>query len=91
MLMIERGGRLLGDLPAAARWGLGILAFGGLADLVAHLGAPADSVASHAADQASAHLIVFVGMVLIVSGVVLDGVRQSRARRARGQPRKGVA
>jgi hypothetical protein len=91
MLSIESGAGALHDLPALARAGLAVMGFGGLLDLVAHVGAPVDSVASSAADQATAHLLLFVGMVLIVLGVVVDGVRLSRARRARGHPRKGVA
>ena len=90
MLTIEAVVRTARSLPTLARVGLGVLAFGGLADLVAHLGAPA-TTAGHSADQLSAHLIVFVGMVLVMAGVVVDGVRISRTRRPAGRSSKGVA
>ena len=93
MLAIERFGHSLRGLPGAVRLGLAVVGFGAFADLVTHLGVPgaAASGAAHTPDQVSAHLIVFAGMVLIVLGVVVDGARQSRARRPAGRDPKGVA
>jgi predicted cobalt transporter CbtA len=94
MLAIDRSRRLITALPAVVRVGLLVLAFGGLADVVAHVEAidhPADGH-DHGAAEVTAHLTVFVGMALIQTGVVVDGVRRSLAapHRADG-PDQGVA
>jgi hypothetical protein len=91
MLAIERVARTVLEVPLLARLGLALLAFGGLADLIAHLGAPGAMSGAPTADQVTAHLLVFAGMVLTVLGVVVDGVRLSRARRPGGRTPKGVA
>ena len=82
-------------MPLVMRLGLGVLALGVFADLVAHAGVPgaASGTAAgvHTGAQLSAHFVVFVGMVLTVLGVVVDGVQRSRARRSAGRPPKGVA
>ena len=89
MLTIETDGRSLRSLPALARAGLAVLAFGGLADLVAHLGLPAEAGHGHGftAAEVEAHLIVFAGMVLILLGVVVDGVRRAHPGRLAGDQR----
>ncbi|MCZ7538313.1 MAG: hypothetical protein FIA92_10750 [Chloroflexi bacterium] len=61
-----------------------ILVIGGLADVAAHLEAAghADDLHEHTTSELTAHLIGFVGMVVILLGVVLDGVRRTyRGRR----------
>jgi hypothetical protein len=88
MLAIERVARVALTMPLLARVGLAVLAFGGFADLVAHLGVPSGAAGPHTADQVTAHVLVFAGMVIVVLGVVADGVRLSRARRAAGVPRR---
>jgi len=79
MLAIETDGRSLRALPALARVGLAVLVFGGLADVVAHLGLPAEAGRGHGFSTAEveAHVVVFVGVVLILLGVVIDGVRRA--------------
>ena len=49
-----------------ARFGLLLLAFGLFADLLFH---------ASGADGYPAHLLVFVGMLLVVGGVVYQGLR----------------
>lgn len=84
MLVIERLRSEVRSFPLLTRIGVAILVLGGLADVVAHLEAAghADHLHDHTASELAAHLIVFVGMVVILLGVVLDGVRRTH----RGQP-----
>ena len=91
-----RTGRGFGSLPLLVRIGLVALVLGGIADVVAHfgvgVGAPnAGHSAGHTADEIAAHLQVFVGMVLILLGVVADGVRQTRLGPRASNSRKGVS
>ena len=69
-------------LPTVVRLGLAVIVFGAVADLVTHLSfADAAELGGHTPAQLSAHAIVFAGMVLVLAGVVVDGVRQSMIRR----------
>jgi hypothetical protein len=70
---------------------MAILAIGGLADVVAHLEVAGHTGHGHehTASELSAHLIGFVGMVVILLGVVLDGVRQAYLGRAVGDSSRG--
>ncbi len=79
-------------MPIVSRVGLAVLLLGGLADLAAHLAvfgelAGHDHVFSPA--EASAHLVVFAGMAIVLVGVVLDGVRRSRPGRSAGKHNQG--
>jgi hypothetical protein len=78
MLTLERIRTELHSLPLLVHMGLAILVIGGLADVVAHLevAGHAGPAHDHTASELSAHLIGFVGMVVILLGVVMDGVRQ---------------
>jgi hypothetical protein len=67
--------------PALARFGLAVMALGLLLDFVEH------DLVSHVNEQAvvgfpwsehAAHLVVLVGMVLVLVGIVRDGVRIGR-------------
>ena len=79
MLALERR---LRALPLVIRLGMVVIAFGGFADLVTHLSfADAAEPGGHTPAQLSAHVIAFAGMVLVLAGVVVDGVRQSMVRR----------
>jgi hypothetical protein len=79
MLALERH---LRALPLVIRLGVVVIAFGGCADLVTHLSfADAAEPGGHTTAQLSAHAIAFAGMVLVLAGVVVDGVRQSMVRR----------
>ena len=80
MLTLEGTTRTAQPLPVAAKLGLAVLVFGVLEDLVAHsLGGPAGG-GGHTDAQLLGHFIVFVGMVLILLGVVVSGARQAMAR-----------
>jgi hypothetical protein len=64
------------------------MAIAGVADVIAHLEAPSDGhLHAHTASEAAAHLMGFVSMIVIFLGVVVDGARQGRDRRA-GAARK---
>ena len=85
----------VGAIPLLARIGLVVLVFGGFADLTAHVaafgpaagtGGTADHTGGHTPDEVAAHVVVFVGMVVILLGVVVDGAKRSRlARRVGGE------
>ena len=88
MLAIETLRTDLAALPGTVRLGLGVSAIGGAADLVTHASFSAGSAGN--GTELSAHLVTFAGMVLVLAGVVVDGVRQTRARRrATGHTTKG--
>ena len=92
---LRRGAKSVGGfgaIPLLVRIGMVVLVFGGFADLTAHVAAfgPADGAAnhpgSHTPDEVAAHVVVFVGMVVILLGVVVDGAKRSRlARRVGGE------
>ena len=95
---IRRGAKSAGGfgaIPLLVRIGMAVLVFGGFADLTAHVAAfaptgSADQGTSHTGghtpDEAAAHVVVFVGMVVILLGVVVDGAKRSRlARRVGGE------
>ncbi len=92
MLTLERIRRELGAFPALVRIGLVVMAFAGLADVVAHLEGTghAGHLHTHAASELSAHAAGFVSMVLILLGVVRDGVRRSRPGRPARRTSTGV-
>ena len=73
-------------LPGPTKVGLAVIGFGLLLDVTEH------GFMSHANDvvvagfplaEHAAHLVVIVGMVLVLAGVVADGVRIHRSRAAR--------
>ena len=68
------------------------MAFGGLADLMAHLDSTehVGHLHVHTSAEMSAHLIVFAGMVLIYLGIVVDGVRRQRDRRTTDRISQGA-
>ncbi|HET7168482.1 MAG TPA: hypothetical protein VFI69_04710 [Candidatus Limnocylindrales bacterium] len=84
MFTIERITQEARTLPILSKAGIAVMLLGGLADLMAHLEAAGHDghLHAHTSAELSAHLIVFVGMVLIYLGVVLDGARRHRARRS---------
>ena len=86
MLTIERVTKEASALPGVVKIGVVALLLSGLDDLSLHLAAggalePIGHTHAFTPDEAVAHLAVFVSMVLILSGVVIDGVRRNRARR----------
>jgi hypothetical protein len=91
MLTLERIRAELLGMPLFSRIGLVILVIGGFADVVAHLEAAghAGHPHEHTASELSAHLIGFVGMVVILLGVVADGVRRTHPGQRVGDSTKG--
>ena len=79
-------------VPALAKLGAAVIAFGLLGDLVEHsLGAAARAASDgFAAGEHVAHLVVLIGMVLVLAGVIADGVRHSGRSRPEGSPRDAV-
>jgi hypothetical protein len=84
MLTLESARRQFLSLPLLVHAGLVILAVGGLADVVAHLGprGAAAELHEHTAAEFAAHLTAFLGMVVILLGVVVDGAQRSLRRPA---------
>ena len=86
MLALERTRVAFIGLPIVVRIGLLLMVLGGLGDVVAHLEAAghAEPLDGHTASELSAHLLGFTGMVVILLGVVVDGVRRTRPDRSVG-------
>ena len=76
---IRRVIRTARELPIGSQVGFAVMAVGFAADLIAHLDPALDhDHGGMTGPQLSAHLVVFVGMALVLIGVVVDGVRSSR-------------
>jgi hypothetical protein len=74
-----RRGTARRPIPTASKAGLAVIGLGLFADLIAHVDvgfARADTAMTGA--QLSAHLVIFLGMVLVLVGVVIDGLQPSR-------------
>jgi hypothetical protein len=95
MLTLEAILRDMAAAPALAKVGVLLMALSGLADVVAHLEEHGPELAGHLHEhtsfEASAHLGGFVSMVLILLGVVIDGVQRHRARRRSARAQQGDA
>lgn len=93
MLTLERVRTDLSGLPLLTRVGLVVLVLGGFADVVAHLEASihVGHLHEHTSAEITAHLVAFMGMVLVLLGVVVDGVRRTRLDRKSESTSKGVA
>jgi hypothetical protein len=77
--VIERVSETARQLPLGSRVGFAVMVLGIAADLVAHLDPALDHHhGSVTGSELSAHLVVFVGMALVLIGVVVDGVRSGR-------------
>jgi hypothetical protein len=86
--VIERVSETAHQLPLGSKIGFAVMVLGIAADLVAHM----DPALDHhhggvTGPELSAHLVVFVGMALVLIGVVVDGVRSGR--RPGGNAHKG--
>ena len=79
-------------VPGLAKLGAATIALGLLDDLVEHsMGTAARAAASgFSAGEHVAHLLVLVGMVLVLAGVVADGVRQHGRSRPEGSTSDAV-
>ena len=67
--------------PGLARFGMAVMAFGLLLDLVEHdlvSHVNERSVAGFPLTEQAAHLVVLIGMVLVLAGIVRAGTRISR-------------
>jgi hypothetical protein len=74
--VIERVSDTAHRLPFVSRIGLAVMVLGIAADVVAHLDPGLDHHhGGVTGPELSAHLVVFVGMALVLIGVVIDGVR----------------
>ena len=69
------------SLPIVTRLGLAVMVFAGALDVVLHL-ATTPHFGHHFGGEHLAHVLGVVGMVLVLGGVVIDGVRRQRKRRA---------
>ena len=82
------------SVPRGAKAGAATILVGLLADLAEHTLVPHvhDAiVAGFPVGEHAAHLVVFVGMVLVLAGIVADGVRTARRLdRQEGSPRNAV-
>jgi hypothetical protein len=77
--VIERASATARQLPLGSKLGFAVMVVGIAADLVAHLDPALDHHHGGATGpELSAHLVVFVGMALVLVGVVIDGVRSGR-------------
>jgi hypothetical protein len=70
----------LRQIPAVSMVGLIVISLGLGADLVAHAGPTIPHDHGGTGAQLSAHLMTFVGMAVVLAGVVLDGLRPTRRR-----------
>ena len=81
-------------VPPLAKAGTATTAIGLLADVVEHTLVPHAHdamVAGFPVGEHTAHLVVFIGMVLALAGIVADGARpQGRHDRQKGSPRDAV-
>ena len=76
---IRHASRIAHEIPIGSQSGFVVMVLGFAADLLAHLDPALDH--EHGAitgPQLSAHLVVFVGMTLVLIGVVVDGIRSGR-------------
>jgi hypothetical protein len=79
------------QLPVGAKLGLVVMALGIGADLIAHLSPGLEhGHGGMTGPELSAHLVVFVGMALVLIGVVIDGVRSGRHRHEAAVERKRI-
>lgn len=67
------------QVPLGSKLGFAVMVLGIAADLVAHVDpALAEHHIGITGPELSAHLVLFVGMALVLIGVLVDGVRLGR-------------
>lgn len=76
------------SLPAMSRAGLVVMAAALALDVAIHLASDGHAGHEHAGPEQLAHLLGIVGMVLVLAGVVIHGVRR-QLRRAPGAAKPG--
>jgi hypothetical protein len=79
-------------VPLLAKLGAATTAFGLVFDVSEHSFAQGSvATGGFSAGEHAAHLVVLIGMVLILLGVIADGVRVSRRQgRQEGSPRDAI-
>jgi len=80
-------------VPLPAKLGAATIAFGLVFDLSEHTFArqAAEASAEFSSGEHAAHLVVLIGMVIILLGVIADGVHASgRQARPEGSPRDAI-
>ena len=86
--------RVQPPVPAITKVGAAVIVIGLALDLVVHTLVPDlhDAVvAGFSVGEHAAHLVVLIGMVLVLGGIVGDGVRISRRLdRQEGSPRNAI-
>jgi len=86
---IDRASETAHRLPLGSKIGLAVMVLGIVADLIAHMDPGLDhGHGGMTGPQLSAHLVVFVGMALVLIGVVVDGVRSGRRSGGRATQRR---
>lgn len=83
---ISRLGTELRSFPRVARIGLAVMLAGLVADVVEHAVIPHvhdQLIAGFPVGEHGAHAVVVAGMVVVLGGVLADGVRTSHGRRSR--------
>jgi hypothetical protein len=68
----------LRQIPVVSMVGLLVISLGLGADLVAHARPAIDHDHGATGAQLTAHLLTFVGMAVVLAGVLLDGLRSTR-------------
>ena len=71
-------------IPALTRLGAMVIAFGLVFDLSEHSFDPG-TAAGFSAGEHAAHLVVLVGMILVLAGIVADGVRTAGLKARHGR------
>lgn len=92
MLTIESLARELRSLPILVLLGLAVILGGGAADVLAHFWTTgAEHGHAFTSAEVLAHVVVVVGMVVVLLGVVIGGVRRSHPDRPVGDSTNGGA
>jgi hypothetical protein len=94
MLSIEPMKRLFAELrvlPSASRFGLVVIVIAGVVDVVVHVfGTPAHAAHHGFVPEHAAHVLGLGGMVLVLAGVVIHGVRRQLTSRASAAIKGGL-
>ena len=94
MSFIRRVAHEATRIPAASKFGFVVIVLGLVADLVVHLTSSAGHDHGGASGtMLSAHLVVFVGMMIVLLGVIFDGVRstvRAEATQVQGRPSDAI-
>lgn len=78
MSSLQRVAHEAARIPAASKLGFGVMIVGLVVDLLAHLTVGVDHAHGGATGtELSAHLVVFAGMLIVLLGVIVDGVRSN--------------